>query len=194
MQVRVEIRLLLLQMVECLGSITFRTRQWSKHDLTLIGRCEVARQVLASCLVYHTQFVPVPARMLSLIQRRIKAYTLGLGCIRATDQRHLVCKPAAAVANLPTKRGGIGHVDVRAHATAMQAKVAVALLHPHRHAFFFFFFGTSELHERNHATNRCPSKGPARESRNLANATLWSDAWLAPPHGLNGRHLAVQPA
>ena len=34
-----------------------------------------------------------------------------------------------------------------------------------------FFFGTSELHERNHATNRCPSKGPARGSRNLTNVT-----------------------
>ena len=118
-----------------LSSITFRVKQWSKHDLTLIGRCEVARQVLASCLVYHTQFVPMPDRMLGLIQRRIKAYTLGLGCIKATDHRHLVCRPAAAVANLPTKRGGIGHVDIRAHATAMQAKVAVALLHPHRHAW-----------------------------------------------------------
>ncbi len=36
------------------------------------------------------------------------------------------------MASLPTKMGGIGQVDVAAHITAMQAKVAVALLHPHR--------------------------------------------------------------
>ena len=43
-----------------LRSIGHRARTWGQHDLTLLGRCEVARQVLASCLVYHAQFVPVP--------------------------------------------------------------------------------------------------------------------------------------
>ena len=71
---------------------------------------------------------------MALIQRRIKAFMLGLGCIRE-DGRQLVYRPAAAVANLPVKQGGIGHVDVQAHATAMQGKVAAALLHPHRHAW-----------------------------------------------------------
>ena len=41
-----------------LHSIGYRARQWGRYDLTLLGRCEVARQVLASCLVYHAQFVP----------------------------------------------------------------------------------------------------------------------------------------
>ena len=109
-----------------LRSIDYRAKQWSKHDLTLLGRCEVARQVLASCLVYHAQFVPVPERLMSLIQRRIKAFTLGLGCIRAADHRQLCADQQPQVASLPAKQGGIGHVDVRAHATAMQAKVAVA--------------------------------------------------------------------
>ena len=118
-----------------LGSMTYRARMWSQHKLTLIGRCEVARQVMASCLAYHAQFVPVPDNLMRLMQRRIKAFTLGLGCIRSDDDRQLVFRPSAPVANLPVSMGGIGHVDVQAHITAMQAKVAAALLHPRRHAW-----------------------------------------------------------
>mgnify|MGYP001807816805 CR=1 FL=1 len=54
-------------------SIGHRACTWGRYDLTLLGRCEVARQVLASCLVYHAQFVPVPERIMRLIQRRISA-------------------------------------------------------------------------------------------------------------------------
>ena len=118
-----------------LHSIGYRARQWAKHDLTLLGRCEVARQVLASCLGYHAQFVPVPERVLQLIQRRITAFVLGCGCISNADSRPLRCEPTAAVASLPKQLGGIGQVDVAAHITAMQAKVAAALLHPHRRAW-----------------------------------------------------------
>lgn len=121
-----------------LGSMTYRARMWSQHKLTLIGRCEVARQVMASCLAYHAQFVPVPDAIMRMIQRRIKAFTLGLGCIRNADDRQLVCRPSASVANLPISMGGIGHVDVQAHATAMLAKVAAALLHPRRRAWKLF--------------------------------------------------------
>jgi hypothetical protein len=124
-----------------LRSITHRVRHWSRLKLTLLGRCEVARQVLASCLVYHAQFVPVPAHLMSMLQRRIKAFTLGRGCAPLTDGRPLTCRPAAAVANLPAQRGGIGHVDVLSHITAMQAKVAAAVLHPHRHPWKLFMRG-----------------------------------------------------
>ena len=72
-----------------LRSIGHRARAWSRYNLTLLGRCEVARQVLASCLVYHTQFVPVPDHLMTLLQRRITAFVLGMGCIRNSDQRTL---------------------------------------------------------------------------------------------------------
>ena len=42
---------------ERLRTITWRIRHWSRYDLTVIGRCEVAKQILASCLAYHIQFV-----------------------------------------------------------------------------------------------------------------------------------------
>jgi hypothetical protein len=118
-----------------LRSIGHRARAWSRYDLSLLGRCEVARQVLASCLVYHAQFVPVPDRLMRLIQRRISAFVLGMGCIRNTDNRQLQWRPAQQVASLQAKQGGVASVDVQAHVTAMQAKVAAALLHPHRHAW-----------------------------------------------------------
>jgi hypothetical protein len=121
-----------------LRSIGHRARAWSRYNLTLLGRCEVARQVLASCLVYHAQFVPIPERLTRLIQRRISAFVLGLGCIRNADNRQLRWRPAAQVASLQAKQGGIAFVDVQAHVTAMQAKVMAALLHPHRHAWKLF--------------------------------------------------------
>jgi hypothetical protein len=127
-----------------LQSIGHRARIWSKYDLSMLGRCEIARQVLASCLVYHAQFVPVPDRLMRLIQRRISAFVLGLGCIRNTDDRQLRWRPAQQVASLQAQQGGIAYVDVQAHITAMQAKVMAALLHPHRHAWKLFMRATLE--------------------------------------------------
>ena len=149
-----------------LRSITYRVRQWSKHDLTLLGRCEVARQVLASCLVYHVQFVPVPAYLMALIQRRIKAFTVGMGSMHE-DGRQLVYRPAAPVANLPRKLGGIGHVDVQAHATAMQGKIAAALLHPHRHAWKQFMRANLEREVPGLGMRVLVQQGCARVQRQL---------------------------
>jgi hypothetical protein len=95
-----------------LHSIGHRARTWSRYDLTLLGRCEVARQVLASCLVYHAQFVPVPEHVMRLIHRHISAFLLGLGCIRNTDDRQLRWRPAQQVASVQAKQGGIASVDV----------------------------------------------------------------------------------
>lgn len=122
-----------------LSSITWRVRQWAQHDLTLHGRCEVARQVLASCFTYHCQFLPVPAQLMSSIHRRITSFVLGKGCLRQEHMQRLICSPPAAVAALPVPMGGIGQVDIRAHAAAMQAKVAAAALHPQRAAWKLFF-------------------------------------------------------
>lgn len=160
-----------------LSSITYKARTWSKHKLTLLGRCEVARQVMASSLVYHAQFVPVPAPVMQLIQRRIKAFTLGLGCIPSSENRQLVCRPSSAVANLPIQRGGIGHVDVQAHVTAMQAKVAVALLHPHRHPWKQFMRANLE-----------------KQAPGLGVMVLLQQSVSSRPNGLTGRHQAYVEA
>ena len=127
-----------------LRSVTWRVRQWAQHDLTLQGRCEVARQVLASCFTYHCQFLPVPDQLMGSIHRRIMAFVLGKGCLRQDHLQHLICSPPAAIAALPVGMGGIAQVDIRAHASAMQAKVAAMALHPRRAAWKVFFAANLE--------------------------------------------------
>ena len=118
-----------------LQTISWRVREWARQDLTYVGRCAVARQVMASCLTYHVQFVPVPADLMSRIHRRVTAFIMGQGCAREAHIKQWNESPPAAVASLPVAMGGSGQVDVRAHAAAMQARTAAALLHPRRAAW-----------------------------------------------------------
>jgi hypothetical protein len=118
-----------------LQTITWRVRQWARQDLTYLGRCAVARQVMASCLTYHAQFVPVPADIMARIHRRVTAFVTGQGSVREAHIRQCKDSPPAAVASLLVSMGGSGQVDARAHAAAMQARTAAALLHPRRAAW-----------------------------------------------------------
>jgi exonuclease III len=118
-----------------LQTVTWRVRQWARQDLTYLGRCAVAKQVLASCLTYHTQFVPVPEDIMDRLHRRLTAFVMGQGCVREAHMRRWNDSPPEAVASLAVSMGGCGQVDVRAHAAAMQARTAAALLHPRRTAW-----------------------------------------------------------
>lgn len=115
-----------------LQSIAYRVHLWSKHALSMQGRCEVAKQVLASCLSYHQQFVQPPADILQRISRVVHGFVLGRGLVSEHDARPLRGRPARVVASLPKQMGGLGQVDLQAHSLALQAKVAAALLHPCR--------------------------------------------------------------
>ncbi|KAF8055045.1 transposon TX1 protein [Scenedesmus sp. PABB004] len=117
---------------ERLRTITCRIAHWSRYALTRPGRRHVARQVLAACVGWHAQFVPVPADLLRLIQRRVTAYIVGNWCIRESDNRIIRQVPRAAIACLPASMGGEAQVDVAAFTTAMLAKTAARLLHPLR--------------------------------------------------------------
>ena len=122
-----------------LQSLTWRVRRWSRQRLTLLGKCEVARQSLAPCFTYHAQFVPVPPALLDSLHRRITAFVLGKPCLPQQQLQQLRCSPPAAVRALPSSMGGVRQVDVRAHTTAMLAKVAAAALHPRRAPWKQFF-------------------------------------------------------
>ncbi|KAF8060290.1 hypothetical protein HT031_004825 [Scenedesmus sp. PABB004] len=115
---------------ERLRTITCRIAHWSRYALTRPGRRHVARQVLAACVGWHAQFVPVPADLLRLIQRRVTAYIVGNWCIRESGNRIIRQVPRAAIACLPASMGGEAQVDVAAFTTAMLAKTAARLLHP----------------------------------------------------------------
>ena len=110
--------------------IAWRVKHWSKHNLSLQGRQEVAKQVLASCLSYHEQFVQPPAAVMQRIVRVISAFILGRGILAEEDTQPLRGCPSRAIAALPKQQGGMAQVDVRAHCLALQAKVGAMLLHP----------------------------------------------------------------
>ena len=138
---------------ERLRTITWRIRHWSRYELTILGRCEVAKQILASCLSYHIQFVAPSDQLLQLLHRRILAFVLGKGLPAQQQLTQLKGSPSAAVASLPKSMGGIAQVDVRAHATALQAKIAARLLWPHRQPWKVYM---------RHAFERClPTVGVA---------------------------------
>src|SRR4029079_19356031 len=98
-----------------LQTITWRVRQWARQDLTYLGRCAVAKQVMASCLTYHAQFVPLPADLVDRIHSRITAFIVGQGCVREASMRPWNDSPPEAVASLSVSMGGCAQVDVRAH-------------------------------------------------------------------------------
>jgi hypothetical protein len=70
----------------------------------------MARQVMASCLTYHAQFVPVPNDIMARIHRRITAFVTGQGCVLEAHIRQWKDSPLAAVASLDVSMGGIGQV------------------------------------------------------------------------------------
>lgn len=115
-----------------LQSIAYRVQLWSRHGLSIHGRCEVAKQVLGSCLSYHQQFVQPPADILQRISRVVLGFVLGKGLVPDQGGEPLRGQPARAVACLPKMMGGLGQVDLQAHCLALQAKVAAQLLHPKR--------------------------------------------------------------
>ena len=131
---------------ERLRTINWRIRHWARYDLSLLGRCEVAKQVLASTLSYHIQFVSPSVQLLQLIHRRLLGFVLGKGLVSAEAAAQLKASPSAAVASLPKAMGGLAQVDVRAHAVAMQAKVAARLLWPHRQPWKVYMQHAWERH------------------------------------------------
>ena len=131
---------------ERLRTINWRIRHWARYDLSLLGRCEVAKQVLASTLSYHIQFVSPSVQLLQLIHRRLLGFVLGKGLVSAEAAAQLKASPSAAVASLPKAMGGLAQVDVMAHAIAMQAKVAARLLWPHRQPWKVYMQHAWERH------------------------------------------------
>ena len=112
--------------------IAWRVKLWSQHNLTLQGRLEVAKQVLASCLSYHQQFVQPPEAIMQRIMRVISAFVLGRGMLPDGDALPLRGCPSRVVACLPKDMGGVAQVDIRTHCLALQGKVAAMLLHPRK--------------------------------------------------------------
>jgi len=112
-----------------LKAICARVRHWSRHQLSLLGRAHVAKQVLASTVSYHATFLPPPADVLAKISRVLSGYVLK-GQLVDDGGTPLRGRPSKLVMSLPVDLGGIALVDLEAHTQALRAKVVAMLLHP----------------------------------------------------------------
>jgi hypothetical protein len=97
---------------------------WTARGLSDIGRAHVARQVMASSLVYHIAFSSPAPDTLRRLEGHIMRFVAGEG-----GRMY----PRRAVAHLPWALGGRGVVCLPAVQRAMQAGIVVRLLHPEWH-------------------------------------------------------------
>ena len=112
-------------------AVCARIRHWSRHDLSLLGRAHVAKQVLASTISYHATFLPPPPDILGKITRVISGYVMR-GQLVDEGGSPLRGRPPQLVMSLPPTMGGIALVDLEAHTQALMAKIVAMLLHPKR--------------------------------------------------------------
>jgi hypothetical protein len=115
------------------GGIVSRMMHWSRHSLSTLGRAHVAKQCLASMLVYHANFSSPSESVLSSIDTCIAEFV-------HKGPMH----PARAIAQLPCAEGGISLVCPPAAMQGLQASLVCRYLtsHPRSwHAFWDFWFG-----------------------------------------------------
>ena len=104
-----------------------RIARWSGFRLSLLGRAYVAKLMLASMVVYHVTFIPIPEHLLTGLCRALHTASQQTCQSSAAHRRH--CFPARTPASAE-KDGGISLVDIRSQISALQAKVIGRLLEP----------------------------------------------------------------
>ncbi len=105
---------------------------WRSVGASWLGRCHVAKQVLAAMLVHHATFQPPPRVVWERIQSAMYAF---MGAASLADAQTLasISHPARHIAALPWGQGGVAMIDPTLHAECLQGKVAARLLSPGRH-------------------------------------------------------------
>ena len=110
-----------------LGIISSRIATWSRHNLSYLGKVYVARQVLASILAYHFTFLQPKPATLRAIQSAIFSY------VKRTTSGSPQFYPAASIATLPFRDGGVRLPDLLCAPAALRAKYASRMLEPAHH-------------------------------------------------------------
>lgn len=106
---------------------------WGMHPLSAVGRCLMAKQVMANTVSYHATFVPPPAATVTAMQAIIARY---VARSRLPEDATLVSHgvpavlPKAAIACLPRHLGGMSMPDLRNHVVALQSKIFASLFSP----------------------------------------------------------------
>jgi exonuclease III len=115
------------------GGLVSRMLHWSRHSLSTLGRAHVAKQCLASMLVYHATFSSPSDSVLSSID----------GCIAEFVHKGPMY-PSRAIAQLPRAEGGISMACPPAAMQGLQASLVCRYLAGATrswHAFWDFWFG-----------------------------------------------------
>ncbi|PNH06820.1 hypothetical protein TSOC_006762 [Tetrabaena socialis] len=116
-----------------LASLEHLSRCWRQHELSMVGRVHVAKQVLANALVYHLCFVPPTAAQLQRLCRLLDnfvAWSFLPEDASLVSHGRATLRPKCWVAQLAPGDGGIGHVDLPSFAAALQAKTVALLALP----------------------------------------------------------------
>lgn len=116
-----------------LGRLKQLAARWRQHQLSLVGRSHIAKQILGNTLAYHLSFVqPTPPQMVAarrLVDGFVAWSTLPED-ISLVSRGHAQLLPKPAVASLRREDGGIGHLDLQSYADALMAKTIAQLAHP----------------------------------------------------------------
>lgn len=107
--------------------------QWREHELSLVGREYIAKQVLGNSLCYHLAYVPPTPQQMEALHKAIDGFTAWSHLpedVTLVSHGHAQPLPTTSVSVLPKVKGGIGHFDLASFADALMAKTISHLALP----------------------------------------------------------------
>ena len=111
------------------GKLVGASSGWDGLQLSFEGRVHVAKQCLASKLVFQAAFLPAPPVQLQSAQRVIRRFVVGSASAEEAEQRGRLM-PGEAVLALPKALGGMGYPVLQHAAASLMAKHVAALFGP----------------------------------------------------------------
>ena len=112
------------------GKLLGAAAKWAAVPLSLEGRAHVAKQCLASKLVFQASFLPAPPDQLEAAQRVLRRFVATGTATAEEAAQHQQPMPAEHVLALPKPLGGMGHAVLRHAADSLMAKHVAALFGP----------------------------------------------------------------
>ena len=103
--------------------------KWAALHLSLEGRVHVAKQCLASKLVFQASFLPAPPQQLQAAQHAVRRFVVGSPTGEEGAQQR-VLMPAEHVVALPKALGGMGYPILQYAANSLMAKQVAGLFSP----------------------------------------------------------------
>ena len=112
------------------GKLLGAAAKWAAVPLSLEGRAHVAKQCLASKLVFQASHLPAPPAQLEAAQRVLRRFVATGAATAEEAAQHKQPMPAEHVLALPKPLGGMSHAILRHAADSLMAKHVAALFGP----------------------------------------------------------------